>query len=524
MKPQRWQAISLLLALSAASVAAPAAESVADYAHRAGLQADLQAGPAATWYQVDLPIQVPLGAAHADLRDLRVFNAEGEAVPHALTTGTARYIQSRREVTGKIFPLYAVDETSTEVSLDRGMKIRRDANGAVEIDIPPGKKPPPPAPKRVLRGWLVDARAADFPLQGLSIQWQTGPEGFYPFTVEASDDLEHWRRWAQGQIVHLSFNDETIDQGEVRLPDGKARYLRLLLKDSWVAGAVREVRLSGSARGVELAPLVWSPPLPGEPVAGREGEYVWHLPVALPLVRVRIPLAEDNTLAPVILSGRDFQPPPPAAESPRSGETLVHDRTRLRDVLRQPRQTRQPRPTLPAETPWLPLVRRVLYRLPAIALQDDELDLPGTAVNQLRLQVDVTHGGNAFGHAAPELVAAVHAQQLTFLARGSAPYQLAWGKPNAQAAALPLSTLIPGAVGTEQLGRARVMTEGVAALPLTAPASAPPAVEDDGIPQGKLVLWAVLVLGVLLLATMAISLLKSAKRDKQESEQEPEQE
>jgi hypothetical protein len=507
---QRRQALALLLTLSVVAVAAPAAESVDEYAHRANLRVELQAGRPATWYQVDLPIQVPMGAAHADLRDLRVFNAEGEALPHALTTGTARYIQSRREVKGKIFPLYAVDESSAEITLDGGLKIRRDAAGAVEIDIPPGKKLPPPTTKRVLRGWLVDARGADFPLQELSIQWQTGPEGFYPFTVEASDDLEHWRRWAQGQIVHLSFNDETIDQGEVRLPGRQARYLRLLWKESWVAGAVHEVRLSGTASGVELAPLVWSPPLPGEAVAGREGEYVWHLPVALPLVRVRIPLAEDNSLAPVILSGRDFQPPSAAPESPLSGEKIAHDHTRLRDVLRRPpRQTQ----TRPFEAPWQTLARRVLYRLPAIALQDDELDLPGTAVNQLRLQVDVTHGGNAFGHAAPELVGAIHAQQLTFLARGSAPYQLAWGKQKAQAAALPLSTLIPGAVGADQLGRAQVMTEGVA-LPVVAPA--PPAGEEEGIGQGKLVLWAVLLLGVILLAAMAISLLKSAPRDKPE--------
>jgi hypothetical protein len=512
----RWKPVLPLLALFAITCAARAAENMADYAHLETLDTNHPA----TWYQVDLPIRVALGAAHADLRDLRVFNAEGETLPYALVTSAERHTRNRREVSGKLFPLYADDESSPEIALDGSVTIRRSAEGEVTIELPAGPKPqqPHPRPRRILRGWLIEVGAADFPLEGLAIQWQAGAEGFYAFTVEASNDLEHWRHWAHGQIVHLSFNDETIDQSEVRLPGGKARYLRLVWQESWVAEAIREVRLFGTATGVELAPLVWSAPLPGAPVAGREGEYVWQLPATLQLARVRIPLAEDNTLAPVILSGRNFPPPaqPASADATQNKpliEELAHDHRRLKDVLRPPAP-----PPAAREIPWQTLARGVLYRLPAIALQDDELELPGgAAFNQLRLQVDVTHGGNAFGHATPELVVAVRAHRLSFLARGAAPYRLAWGNPAAKAAALPLSTLIPGAVGPDQLGRARLGGDAVAA-PVNGNVSAnvapPPAAGEPS--HGKLALWAVLLAGVVLLAAMAVSLLRAARRNRKE--------
>jgi hypothetical protein len=451
-----------------------------------------------------------MGAAHTDLRDLRVFNAEGETLPYAITAGTARYIQSRHEVKGKLFPLYADNETSKEITPDAGLRIRRDADGRVEIEFLPSSQPPPPTPKRVLRGWLVDT-GADFPLERLAIGWQSSVEGFYHFTVEASDDLEHWRRWAQGQIVHLSFDGETISQGELRLPGGKARYLRLIWNEPWVADTVREVRLFGSAANVKQAPpIVWSPLLPGEAVADHEGEYVWRLPVALPLVRVRIPLTEDNTLAPVILSGRDVQSPEPksATENNLAEESGRH---RLRDTLRgHLPERRRPTHTAPGETPWRVLARGVLYRLPGIALHDDELDLPSATVNQLRLQVDIAHGGNVFAHAAPKLALAVHAQQLTFLARGGRPYRLAWGKQGAEAAALPLPTLVPGAFGPEQIGRAHVV--GETSAPAAVVANAAPAAPEDKTKREKILLWAVLIVGVILLVAMAANLLKTVDK------------
>lgn len=117
---------------------------------------------------------------------------------------------------------------------------------------------------------------------------------------------------------------------------------------------------------------------------------------------MRVELKQPNTLAPVTLSGRS-----------------------------EVKQT------------WQPLSNGLLYRLSQNGKEvvQDELQLPGQAVAQLRLQVDERGGG--LGVEAPVLRVAVRATQLVFLARGEPPFTLALGNVSVKGANLPLSTLIP---------------------------------------------------------------------------------
>ncbi|MEM8344674.1 DUF3999 family protein, partial [Morganella morganii] len=153
--------------------------------------------------------------------------------------------------------------------------------------------------------------------------------------------------------------------------------------------------------------MIWS-----EPLAGRQagdGEYRWQLPLALPLQRVRVSLEQalTHTIVPVELSGRD------------------------RTENASPRR----------EAAWSSLARGVLYRLPIDGrnVQQNELELPGWAVRELRLQVD--QRGTGLGPEVPSLSVGLPASELVFLVRGSPPYRLAFGKPGAQSAALPLGVL-----------------------------------------------------------------------------------
>ncbi len=136
------------------------------------------------------------------------------------------------------------------------------------------------------------------------------------------------------------------------------------------------------------------------------------MPLALPLQRVRVSLQQalTHTIVPVELSGRD------------------------RTENASPRR----------EAAWSSLARGVLYRLPIDGrnVQQNELELPGWAVRELRLQVD--QRGTGLGPEVPSLSVGLPASELVFLVRGSPPYRLAFGKPGAQSAALPLGVLIPG--------------------------------------------------------------------------------
>ncbi|MFP3427736.1 DUF3999 family protein, partial [Pseudoalteromonas sp. SIMBA_162] len=49
------------------------------------------------------------------------------------------------------------------------------------------------AGEEVLRGWLLDASAIKAPLQQLVLDWTSERDGFQRFSIEASDDLQHWQ-------------------------------------------------------------------------------------------------------------------------------------------------------------------------------------------------------------------------------------------------------------------------------------------------------------------------------------------
>lgn len=437
----------LLLAGLGTAVAAPA-----DFSVRVPLE---QSGDG-PWYRLPLPIEAQFAARHGDLRDLRILDAAGQALPYSLRAGAARQAETRQELAVRVFPLRGPAGGAAPDSL----KVVRNTTGTI-VEIAPGGVADA---GELLRGWLLDASAGDFPLSRLSLDWSAEREGFQRFRIEASDDLSSWRYLGEGQLARLSFNGERIDKHEVELPQAsRARYLRLLWLDPQQAAMLTGARLSGVRSSAEAAPLVWSQPLAGQ--AGRAGAFSWELPLALPLERVRVVLGQPSTLAPVSLQGR------------RDGKAG-----------------------------WSPLARGLLYRLPLQdgEVREEELGLPGWPVSQLRLQVDERGGG--LGQAAPQLRVALRATEVIFLARGAGPYQLALGSATAQDASLPLGTLVPGYDETRlaAMGTSRLAGELRQALPAEQSAAA-------GIDWKRVGLWGVLLAGVGLLAAMAFSLLRAPK-------------
>ncbi|WP_068824601.1 DUF3999 domain-containing protein [Pseudomonas sp. BMS12] len=430
-----------------ALLAAPWAQ--ADYSTRVPLSLEGE-GP---WYRLEVPLALQMAASHADLRDLRVLNAEGEELAYAMTLGNAQPAERRQETAVKWFPLRGVADGQGAPAI----RVQRSTSGTL-VEVTPEQDG---QGEQILRGWLLDASAFDQPLHRLQLDWSADAEGFQRFTIEASDDLQHWRRWEDGQIAHLSFADERIEQNEVALSGAKARYLRLLWQAPQQAPALLAARLV-SIEQLPLAPaLAWSAPL--APTSTRAGEYNWELPLSLPLQRVRVALPAGNVLAPVSLASRGA-----------------------------------------GKLEWRALASGLLYRLPQDGKEvlQDEIELYGAPVQQLRLRVDARGGG--LGSEAPSLQVAVRATQVVFLARGSEPYSLAVGNNSVRSAALPLGTLVPGYEPKRlaSLGRASA-PEAVPSVVREAAAAAQSAADWK-----RIGLWAVLLAGVALLGGMAFSLLR----------------
>lgn len=406
------------------------------------------------WYRLELPLAVQLNAHQSSLNDIRIFNADGQAQPYALTLSQPQRAEDETPVTVKWFPLYNSDDAK---DAEPTIRVERTPNGTLVEVMPQGEIE---AGEEILRGWLLDTSAIHAPLDQMILDWNSDREGFQRFSIEASDDLQHWTRWGEGQVARLSFADELVEQRVVTLPGRNARYLRLLWNTPQAAPTLTSAQLISTRPGV--LPLSWSPPIAGR--AEKPGVYVWQLPVALPLERMKVQIAQPNSLAPAALYGR-------------------------RDN----------------NSPWQLVDSGLLYRLTQNGQEviQDEMELSGDVVQQLKLEVDERGGG--LGKDAPALSFAVRATQLVFLGRGSPPYTLATGNATVKGANLPLSTLIPGVTPAKlaELGGATLTTAPAVAVTPAAPV-------EPGLDWKRIGLWGVLVLGVIFLGWMAIGTLRTS--------------
>jgi hypothetical protein len=428
------------------------------------LQIPLSVEGEGPWYRLSVPMNVQLASRHADLRDLRVFNAAGEPLAYSLVGARSRQENTLETHQVRSFPLYADGSQGSTPRVD--VRVQRNADGTL-VEVTTSTQESTPAADKVRSGWLLDCSAIDRPLERLVLDWAE-VEGFQRFSIEASDDLDHWHSWGEGRLTRLRFGGEQVEQREVRLPDRKARYLRLLWKLPTQAPELREVQLQSSTTSQRPAPIIWTEALPGQQTG--ELEYVWELPLPLPVERLRMPLEQTNLLLPVSLQSRI-----------------------------DPKQK------------WRHLTRGLFYR---VIQQDkemlqDELDLPGhNQLKQLKLIVDPRGGG--LGGQSPTLQFGLRGTELVFLARGEQPYTLGVGKPDLQPAQLPLDTLMPGMQDkdVEQLPEATMVWSSEATARVT-----PVVAKTSHVDWKRIGLWVVLLAGVAVLAFMAWSLLKPARRE-----------
>ena len=182
------------------AMAAGAQEKPADFA----AQVPLSVSGSGPWYRLELPLSVQLQARQTDLSDLRVFNAAGEPQAYALARESAQTRDDGQLHEVKWFPLYnSADATERAPSV----RVQSNANGAL-VEVQPASQLE--AGEEVLRGWLLDASAIKAPLQQLIIDWTSERDGFQRFSIEASDDLQHWQAWGDGQVALCSCADVSV--------------------------------------------------------------------------------------------------------------------------------------------------------------------------------------------------------------------------------------------------------------------------------------------------------------------------
>jgi len=461
MKVKHWPALFL-----AAALLAPATMRAADdpapgsFAWRATLATDGQSG----LLRVPLPGDALARLQTRNAADLRVFDGQGQPLAFALARPPRPADAPRQQSPAfAALPLYAAAPGARPPQGSLRMKVEQNGQQqSVWVNLGAGGKDAATRSQR-LPAALFDTRAQKDPVSGFVVKAQLPANVPVQLTLSTSPDLAHWTPvGAPGRIYRFEGAGAPVnDKLELAAPLAlKDQYLRL----DWSGqeGVVVESVVGLLAAGEAKRDL------PGVALpagfADGPGALEWQLGFATPIARLELSTSRANTLVPLRLLGRNQ-----------------------------------------ASEPWRLLGQTVVYRLGPAGQESTNPPavMHGTSLRWLR--IESTHGTRLDGL---PLAARVLFEplELVFPAGATGPYQLAAGRADTPASALPLSALAAATTTqVEALPAARMVA-------VQAEAPSAPTWFTRALPRGvdgkTAGLWLVLALGVLMLGGVAWALLR----------------
>ncbi len=458
---------ALLLGAGPALAQDSASISITEFAWRAPLA--LPAGASAA--QIRLPADAMLQLRSPTLQDIRVFNADGEAVAMSRLATAAATTAGDAQRTAPFIALPLVASTRTQKPEGNAVRVQMDmanSRGSVWVRMTNGA-PASSTDKsagytRELPAVLLDTRSEKRSITALQIDMTLPANSLVNMALWRSSDLVQWTLVpVKGPVFRFDgagapSNQILSLQQPLQLQD---QYLRL----QW--DELASVRVSSAIGIMELARQPVAPveaPLTGAVAEGSKS-LSWPIAFALPMAALQLQTSRANTLVPVRVLGR--------------GDT---------------------------SQAWRLLAQGVVYRIGAPGQEKTNAAIPVSSSGMRWLRVEASHS-----MALPVAELSANAQftpvQLVFLASGPAPFELAVGRPDTPSAMVDPSVL-----------RA-VVTGPLDGLPIAKPG--PGRIHDISrlnerlmhqLPgsgeQRKLILWLVLAAGVLALGAVAFTLLR----------------
>lgn len=442
------------------------AQSPADFTTRA----DVTPPTGASVVRAALPAASIAALRGANGGDLRVFNASGVSLPHALIDASNEAV-TRADAPGQrlvALPIYA--STTAATAATAGAPTLRIEEGPNRRVIEYSGNNAAPTTQREPRGLLFDARKVEAEVRAIELEGTLPKATIVKVSLEISADLKSWRTLISDAPV-FDFGTDAMGIGpsnrRIELPIAqrfKDQYLRLT---SNLPGAQQIIALHtvnvGAIKALPLTAITL-----GAPVITADNAAEWTLATGFRVSALRLQTTAINALMPVRILTRA-----------RSGD------------------------------PWQPVASTVVFRMAGTA--GTERVNPSLAINAAlasQLRVEALRGYNLTG--VPLTLALEYPPlQVLFVATGDGPFAIATGKAGLETAALPVATLLPNyATGAEFVTPLSQPTNIIAdAKQRTAGQTAKDSLSD--LFNRSTLLWGVLGLAVVVLAGLAISLLRS---------------
>lgn len=479
-------ALACCLAVPAWSADAAKPDTPADYAYAAPLQISGAQGVV----RLRLPQTVYLKSRTAGLDDLRVFDAKGVAQPFSLYRPPLESAAQRATLAASIFPLRTRVQPEGAAAVDIDIQTRPDgtvhsvkARATVAKTKGKGKdkaqQVSEESAEEKLSGLILDfgAAMAGYPLRIEALRFGAPKEqSNYSAEVwlEASNDLKRWETVGAAELSWLSNdNAQTLASDRLEFAPQKFRYARL----SWRRGepvVFSEIRAETvtQQQSEPQRETLWIQPKPGR----FAGDLVYPAGVAIPVEQISLKLSEPNIVYPMLLGHYVERP------SRQTGKATEWD--------------------------FRPRSSATFYQI----TQDEQVRRSGALTVPVgRMAEWVIRPLNAATTAQPELGISWQPATLIFLAGGTPPYTLGFGRDDARSASQPLDQVAPG-FSVKELGRLEAAQLGeLQESAAKAAAESVAAQAASSASRRAFILWLVLLLGVAVLGGMAWKLIRQMK-------------
>ena len=459
---------------------ANASDTPADYTHAIALTVS---GKNAV-VQLRLPQAVYLNARSADLRDLRVFDSAGKALPFALMEPAAQAQASRRELPVTVFPVL---HQGGQPGARNDVNIKTSNDGAViSISTQPGVKEQGGAAR--LDALVLDLGKANgaqpASIDALAFTLPPAMTNYHAqVELEVSSDLRSWQSLGFANLSWLSNSGgSTLASNRMEFAAQPFRYARLSWRDGEPVEFARIVAESSAL--TDVAPALESVVI--APGAGRfAGDALYRAALAIPVRRINLQFGQQNTVLPALLGSYTELPAARGATSTR--------------------------------WEFRPRMQATFFQLS----QNGKLRSSGDVI------VDNVHESSwVLRPASGSTSASAEAVQaslklswvpdtLVFLASGAAPYSLRFGREpgKTQSAQRSIAQVAPGFSAAELAAAEQAVAGPASVVAVQATSDSDARVAGTQARTRMLWLWAVLLLGVAVLGSMAWKLFAQMKTD-----------
>ncbi|HEY0684412.1 MAG TPA: DUF3999 family protein [Steroidobacter sp.] len=419
----------------------------------------VQAGYTQPLIETELPDIVYREVTRQDLGDLRVFNADGAPVPHAICSVPQTTETQVTEQSLSVFILRGRDQVYTESS-----RVNVQTPSGTRVDVEESSPPQPQVVSGLIH--IIDARDTH-PLRAIRFDWSS-PDGVSEVKVriEASDDLDRWQTVVpESTLLLAQQGGRELRRERINLPLREYEYLRVQRVDSG-------------------PPLIVNSVLAEEVSETRESEPLWF-------TATRVTSSEQTEA--LMFDAEHVAP-------------VTFARVRLQQTNSTASVVLQSRPD--EQSPWQTRWTGESYVIVSDTVRRESPPARFQAVHDRYWRVQILKDAQVYRDSSLEL--GYRPARVRFLAQGEGPFTLAFGSRRAEVAK---PTVCDGLLAdVSAADRERMIEHGYTGpvVDLGGPAALKPLPKET--PVKVVVLWVVLVVGVALLVGMALSLLKRVRQ------------